>query len=220
MTARAFTLQNFACLLIVWSISALTAVNNEVRSVYAEVTLRNAKGCFHPRVVLTLFLSACNSKSSSAPASSTTETSSAPAPASPASALPDPCKLITKEEAESILGEPIREAEPNSLGGNRICDYKGAKLHGGIAPYSIHIALTPEKREAWDLGKKMHTEAKEAHPVPGIGDDAFFLLDDLLVYAKGLDININVLKEIDKPDHMKAVQEAEKQVAQKIVARL
>ena len=167
-----------------------------------------------------MFLCGCNSKSSSTPASSTTETSSAAAPASPSSSLPDPCKLISKDEAESILGETVHEPEPNSLGGNRICDYKGVKLHGGIAPYSIHIALTPEKRDAWDMGKKMHTDAKEAHPVPGIGDDAFFLLDDLLVYAKGLDMNINVLKEIDKPDHMKAVQEAEKQVAQKVVARL
>src|SRR5438270_2725733 len=168
-------------------------------------------------------LLACGSKSDSPANTYSTASPSSPAaasPASPQSSIPDPCKLITKEEAESILGEPVKEPEPNSLGGNRICDYKSVKLHGGIAPYSIHIALTPEKRQAWDMGKKMHTDAKEAHPVAGIGDDAFFLLDDLLVYAKGLDININVLKEIDKPDHMKVVQQSEKEVAQKIIPRL
>jgi hypothetical protein len=175
-----------------------------------------------PTFALAFLLTACNSKNSSPSRSTNTESnSSAPAPASsPQSSVPDPCKLITKEEAEGILGEPVKDPEPNSLGGNRICDWKSVKLHGGIAPYSIHIALTPEKRQAWDMGKKMHTDAKEAKPVAGIGDDAFFLLDDLLVYAKGLDININVLKEIDKPDHMKVVQEAEKTVAQKAVPML
>jgi Protein of unknown function (DUF3558) len=174
-------------------------------------------------LALPFLLTACNWKNSSPSASAKTQPDST-APAAPASSpqaiIPDPCKLITKEEAESILGEPVKGPEPNSLGGNRICDYKSVKLHGGIAPYSIHIALTPEKPQAWDLGKKMHTDAKEAHPVAGIGDDAFFLLDDLLVYAKGLDMNINVMKEIDKPDHMKVVQEAEKTVAQKVVPRL
>jgi uncharacterized protein DUF3558 len=174
-------------------------------------------------LALPFVLTACNSKNSSPSASTKTQPDST-APATSASSqqstIPDPCKLITNEEAESILGEPVKDPEPDSLGGNRICDYKSVKLHGGIAPYSIHIALTPEKRQAWDLGKKMHTDAKEAHPVAGIGDDAFFLLDDLLVYAKGLDMNINVMKEIDKPDHMKVVQEAEKTVAQKVVPRL
>jgi hypothetical protein len=169
---------------------------------------------------LGLLLSGCDSKNSS-PAASTQPTSSTAAPTSGAApALPHPCKLLTNDEAESILGEPVREPEAGSLGGNRICDYRSIKLHGGIAPYSIHIALSPEKRESWDADKKLHLDSNEARPVSGIGEDAYFLLDDLQIYAKQLSVNINVMKNIDRPDHAKAVQEAERSVAQKVTGRL
>lgn len=134
--------------------------------------------------------------------------------------LPDPCTLITKAEAEEILGEPVRDPEPNSLGGNRICDFKTAKVHGGILPYSIHIAITPEKQNVWDAGKKLHTDAKELRPAPGLGDDAYFLLDDLQILSKERAININVMKAVDQPNHAKAVEAAEKAVAQKALPRL
>jgi hypothetical protein len=170
-------------------------------------------------VVLASSLAGCSS--SAAPAASAKEAFAAGSPTPPpASNLPDPCKLLTKAEAEAILGEAIKEPEANSLGGNRICDYKSAKLHAGIAPYSIHIAITAEKRQVWDAGKKMHTEAKELRPVAGLGEDAYFLLDDLEVFSKDRSININVMKEIDKPDHAQAVQQAERAVAEKILARL
>jgi Protein of unknown function (DUF3558) len=150
------------------------------------------------------------------------ETSNAPATAPPSadqkSKLPDPCTLLTKEEAEAILGGPIKDPQPNSLGGNRICEYNTQKLYGGIASYSIHIALTPESQQQWDLGKKMH--AKEAHPVANLGDDAFFLLDELNVRKQGLTIDIGVMKDIDRPTHAKSVQEAEKSVAEKILPRI
>jgi Protein of unknown function (DUF3558) len=135
-------------------------------------------------------------------------------------ALPDPCALITKAEAEEVLGEPVRDPEANSLGGNRICDYKTVKVHGGVWPYSIHIAITHEPQNVWDAGKKLHADAKELRPAPGFGDDAYFLLDDLQILSKERAVNINVMKAIDKPDHARAVEAAEKAVAQKALSRL
>jgi Protein of unknown function (DUF3558) len=134
------------------------------------------------------------------------------------SSLPDPCKLLTKDEAEGILGEPIRDPEPGGLGGNRICDWKSVALHGGISPYSIHIALIRQSKNVWDAGKKLY--GKEMRPIPGLGDDAYFLTDDLQLYDKQLSITINVLKSIDKPDHAKAVEKAELAVAQRVVSRV
>jgi len=134
--------------------------------------------------------------------------------------MPDPCKLITKEEAQQILGEPVRDPEPNSLGGVRICDFRSVKIHGGITPYSVHIAIAPETRNAWDSGKKLHMDAKEARPVAGIGEDAYFLLDDLDVFSKQLSMTINVMKDVDRPSHAKSVQDAEKMVAEKALPRL
>ena len=130
----------------------------------------------------------------------------------------DPCKAITKAEAEEVLGEPVRDPMPGSLGGTRYCDFKTAKLYGGIIPYSIHIAIAAEPQNVWDAGKKLH--AKEMRPAQGIGDDAYFLLDDLEIHVKQQLVTINVMKSIDKPDHAKAVEAAERAVAQKAVPRL
>lgn len=172
-------------------------------------------------VPLALLLAACNSNNSSTSTASKADSgANAPAPAAPSEAtIPDPCKLLSKDEAAAILGEAVRDPEPSNLGDTHVCDFKSEKLHGGIAPYSIHIALTPEAKKIWDTGKKLHT-AKEMQPVSGIGEEAMFVLDDLEVYAKGLSININVLKEIDKPDHMKAVQAGERAVAEKAIPRV
>src|SRR5215472_5655540 len=72
-----------------------------------------------------------NSKSSSGTAPSPAAKPAAGVSSTPNSdsALPDPCQLLTKAEAESILGEGIREPEPGSLGGNRICNYKTVTVH-------------------------------------------------------------------------------------------
>jgi hypothetical protein len=179
------------------------------------------RSCLTLTLAILTILTACGSKEEPSSTATRPESSPTVAAAAPtASSVPDPCTLLTKAEAASILGEPTSDPEAGSLGGNKICDFKSVKLHGGIAPYSIHIALTPEKRESWDAGKKLHLDAKEAHAAPEIGDDAYFLLDDLEVYAKQLAINVNVLKDIDRPSHTKSVQEAEKAVAEKAIPRL
>jgi hypothetical protein len=181
-------------------------------------------------LLVTLFSSfiACSSNNrepsgtaSTQPATNNVSSNTATSAASSAqSNLPDPCALITKAEAEEILGEPVRDPEPNSLGGNRICDFKSVKVHGGVLPYSIHIAITPEKQNVWDAGKKLHADARELRPAPGFGDDAYFLLDDLQILSKERAININVMKAIDQANHAKAVEAAEKTVAQKALPRL
>lgn len=165
-------------------------------------------------------LTACSSQKSSPATQAQSQSGSASTntAAETKSSLPDPCKLLTKDEAEAILGEAVGDPEPGGLGGNRICDWKSVALHGGIAPYSIHIALVGERQNVWDAGKKLY--GKEMRPIPGLGDDAYFLLDDLQMYDKQLSISINVLKSIDKPDHAKAVEKAEMAVAQKVVSRL
>jgi hypothetical protein len=134
------------------------------------------------------------------------------------SGLSDPCKFLTRAEAESVLGEPVRDPEPSTFGGAHICDYKTVAVHGGVLPYSVHIAVTPEQPQVWDAGKKLY--GKQMRPVPGIGDDAYFLLEDLLVYTRQRSVNINVMKSIDRPDHAKAVEQAERTVAQKAIPRI
>jgi hypothetical protein len=166
---------------------------------------------------------ACTSKQSSttsAKDAASNHADASKAEQSQASNLPDPCKLLTKEEATLILGSQVKDPEPNSLGGNKICDFKTQKLFGGISPYWIHIAISPETQKVWEAGKKLHADAKESREVAGLGDDAYFLLDDLDVYSNQLSVTINVLKDVDKPSHSKTVQQAEKSVAEKILPRM
>jgi hypothetical protein len=175
--------------------------------------------------VAPLMLISCspaNNKGSSDAAPSAAKPASASSTPSADSALPDPCQLLTKAEAEDILGEAIREPAPGSLGGNRICDYKTVTVHGGVLPYSIHIAVIGESQQTWDAGKKLHqqSDAKEMHPVSGIGDDAYYLLDDLDILTMQRYVTINVMKDIDKPNHAKAIHDAELVVAQKVLPRI
>jgi hypothetical protein len=164
--------------------------------------------------VLLFCLAACNQNQNG---STTTPTAATPVNTG-GSNLPDPCTLLTKAEAEAVLGEPVRDPEAGGLGGNRICDYKTVTVHGGVLPYSVHIAIIGEQQQVWDAGKKLN--AKQLRPVAGIGDDAYFLLEDLDILTKQRFVSINVMKSIDKPDHDKAVEEAEKIVAQKAIPRL
>jgi hypothetical protein len=172
---------------------------------------------------LFLFSGSCTRNQSPIPSAKESANSSTdankPAPAQESS-LPDPCTLLTKAEAESILGSPVKDPESNNLGGNKICDYNTVKLYGGIAPYSIHIAITPETRQVWDAGRKLHANPNELHPVAGLGEEAYFVTDELDIFSNQRSINVTVLKDIDRPTHMKSVQEAEKAVAEKIFAKM
>jgi hypothetical protein len=165
---------------------------------------------------LLLSMAACNQNQN-------TSTAAPPHPAATATpekdaGLSDPCKFLTRAEAESVLGEPVRDPEPSTLVDVHICDYKTVAVHGGVLPYSVHIAITPQPQQVWDAGKKLY--GTQMRPVPGIGDEAYFLLDDLMVYTHQRSVNINVMKSIDKPDHAKAVEQAEKAVAQKAIPRM
>jgi len=177
-------------------------------------------GCVLFLVSLSVACSRQETQSAAAKASADSSTAtSQPAPV-PQSRVPDPCALLTKAEAESILGGPVKDPQPNSLGGNRICDYNTIKLYGGIAPYSVHIAITPETPQVWDAGKKLHADAKESRPVAGLGDDAYFILDELDIYSDGRSINVTAMKDIDRPTHQQSVQDAERAVAEKILPRM
>jgi Protein of unknown function (DUF3558) len=169
---------------------------------------------------LFLSMAACNQNQSASTAAAPRAVASATPTAAPEkdSGLSDPCKFLTRGEAESVLGEPVREPEPSRFGEAHICDYKTVAVHGGVLPYSVHIAITPEQPQVWDAGKKLY--GKQMRPVPGIGDEAYFLLEDLMVYTHQRSVNINVMKSIDKPDHAKAVEQAERTVAQKAIPRM
>ena len=183
--------------------------------------------CALPAAVLLCELAAC-SQGTSASATSQTNTSQSTTsrPSSTADqqasaaapALPDPCTLLTKDEAQAVLGEDVQAPEQSSLGGTVSCEYHSVKLHGGIAPYTVHIALARESQDTWNAGKQLH--AKELRPATGVNADAYFLLDDLQIWSKGYTVDIGVLKAVDAPNHRKVVDDAELSIGQKVIPRV
>src|SRR5215472_11456080 len=100
---------------------------------------------------LLLSMAACNQNqsASTAPAPHAAATAAPAAAAGKDSGLSDPCKFLTRAEAESVLGEPVREPEPSTLVDVHICDYKTVAVHGGVLPYSVHIAIAPQSQQVW-----------------------------------------------------------------------
>jgi hypothetical protein len=111
------------------------------------------------------------------PPTATTTTTSAASPEvdEPPAALPDPCALITKADAEKLASTPLQEAVPV----RETCSYTGP-VSGPTAQVEVYIG---------DGAKKMLDVDRDlAHtftPLPGIGDEAH-LEDGAVFFRKGV----------------------------------
>jgi hypothetical protein len=171
-----------------------------------------------PSLLLLGSVAACTTQRSNPPQAATHARDTTPAPTTTAQQSIDACALLTPDEAQAILGEPVGPPERNTLGGTVTCEYRTTKIHGGISPYWVHIAVSPESQQVWDAGKTLHKT--ELRPVSGVGDDAYYLLDDLVIHVKQESVDIGVLKSIDTPTHKKDIESAEIAAAQKVVGRV
>jgi len=124
-------------------------------------------------------------------------------PALPVADVPgtvtDPCTLVTKEEAEGLLGEPvlnpIREDGEFSLvdiaGLSAGCRYTSKSSPTKAVAVGINRSRTGSASESVQLWEALKSSAKVGttfQPVPGLGDDAYSLYvartDTFIVYAK------------------------------------
>ena len=134
--------------------------------------------------------------------------------------LPDPCQLLTKAEAESILGDAIRNPSRQS---RRQPDLRLQKItatvHGGVCPIRSTSPSVPRITEG--LGRRRHctkqSDAKEMHPLKRHRQRCH-LLDDLDILTMQRDITVNVMKDIDSPITPKSIHDAQLVVAQKVFA--
>lgn len=149
----------------------------------------------------------------------------APGTKQAAQGLVDPCKLLTKAEAEPALGEqvkdPVLKDTKNPLG-QKMCLYlpmaeKSDKF--------IQIAVVQNegmRKELRDQGynvEQLYKETKnnlpDAMPVPGIGDEAFWGTNGLHTLRGNVYLNISV-GNTSKPENL----ELAKRVAEKVIGRL
>jgi hypothetical protein len=111
-----------------------------------------------------------------------------------AAQLLEPCKLISKAEAEEIMGTALKEGQysENKVVGQKICLYEAADSDSFAF---LQIGLTqdafivPNVLASGQNAKTIFTSIKDAFPdregVAGIGDDAFLATPGLHVLKGG-----------------------------------
>jgi hypothetical protein len=125
------------------------------------------------------------------------------APARPSSTPPDPCALLTKAEAEAILGKSI---PPPSKGGSGECHYGDPGGADEIVVYPMMLAFKSNEefhafvvKDTKEMNERMKENLKgtgatvketAVEPVPQIGDAAYYVEPSLLVLRKGRVLSI------------------------------
>ena len=125
------------------------------------------------------------------------------APAQASSASPDACALLTKAEAEAILGKSI---PPPSKGGSGECHYGDPGGADEIVVYPMMLAFkSNEEFHAFVVKdtKELNERTKEnlkgtgatvkeiaVEPVPQVGDAAYYVDTSLLVLRNGRVLSI------------------------------
>lgn len=159
-------------------------------------------------IAVVLSAAACGSDAASTPAApgdGATTTSAAAAPGS----TPDPCGLVTKEEAAAALGEPVDDGirtDSGGLPGQRDCQYfvTGSVRMAGLS-------VIPGDQALWDSFK---SQAGATRTVSGLGDEAYAIENMIYVRAGNLILLFTALAADGKGDAVVAT------LAPKALARL
>jgi len=142
----------------------------------------------------------------------------------------DACKLVTKAEAEEILGEHVKDADsgPASMHGGTICMYGSqdslSAKNVTIRVESPNFDWNKYKEEKRIEGEKMQPKRGRVRPVPGLGKDAYFARHVLHVLTDHGILTVIIFRD---PGDAAAGEEvetktetAEKVLAEKAVARM
>lgn len=78
----------------------------------------------------------------------------------------DPCKLLTQEQANELMGRELQPALPADSGDDRRCTYP-TPTSGSVA--QVELAIGPGAKKFFDIEKEL---GHEFTPVAGIGDEA------------------------------------------------
>ena len=176
-----------------------------------------------------LSVTACNQNNkvvSNASGSSSAQTSAAKDSSSDDFA----CKLVTKGEAEAVLGEHVKDPSsgPASMRGGSICMYESpdsmSARHVTVRVESPNFDWNKYKEERRIEGERMQPKRGRIRPVAGLGKEAYFARHVLHVLTDHGILTVIVFKD---PADAAAGEEAEtkaeaaeKSLAEKAVSRM
>jgi hypothetical protein len=124
-------------------------------------------------------------------------------PARATATPPDPCALLTKAEAEAIIGKPL---PPPSQGGSGECHYGEPGEADEIVVYPMPLGFKSKEefhafvvKDTEEMNARMKENLKgtgatvketTVDPVPGVGEAAYFVDPSLIVLKRGRVLNI------------------------------
>lgn len=131
--------------------------------------------------------------------------------------VPDPCALLTKADAEAILGEPVGESSSSEAEGTRSCSY----MTTGAGTRKVNVIVI---KPCSMMDYADYAESPNAESVAGIGMHASWDKATLLVHSKSGDTCIYASgggnpPGTDPADDKPALEQAKK-VASKVLERL
>jgi hypothetical protein len=183
-------------------------------------------------LLVVLSLASCNQNNKTASTGSPVSS----APASPAgntsSSNSDDfaCKLVTKEEAEAVLGEKVKDPSsgPASMQGGSICTYETpdslSARHVTVRVESPNFDWDKYKEDRRIEGEKMQPKRGRIRPVSGLGKEAYFARHVLHVLTDHGILTVIVFKDAGDAAAGEEVETkaeaAEKSLAEKAVTRM
>jgi len=183
--------------------------------------------------LLTLTSCSSNNKPASSAASPAASSSAAPAgsySSSSSSGDIDACKLVTKAEAEAVMGEKLKDPDsgPASTVGGSICMYGSPD---SMSAKNVTVRVE-SPRFNWDKfkedkrveGENMAPKKGRIRQVPGLGKDAYFARHVLFVLTDHGALRISIFKDAGDAaageDVETKAEAAEKTLAEKAVTRM
>jgi len=139
-------------------------------------------------------ITACGPDPASTPGTTGDGAGATSAAAAPAS-TPDPCGLVTKEEAAAALGESVDDGirtDSGGLPGQRDCQYF---VTGSLR--MTGLSLIPGDEGLWDRFK---SQAGATRALSGLGDEAYAIENMIYVRAGNLILLFTALANEGKGD--------------------
>jgi hypothetical protein len=135
----------------------------------------------------------------------------------------DPCGLLTKKEAEALVGEPVKDPEQkdtkNPLG-QKMCLYETVSSSRLIQISVIRTGdMSPKVRKHGQRASKVYRTTREmldpVEQVPGVGDDACWGTPGLHILKGEIYVLVSV-GNTSRRDNL----ELARRIAQKVLPRL
>jgi hypothetical protein len=138
-------------------------------------------------------LAGCSSSEKTQPASAapSTETAAKPAPKTPFVPV-DACSLLSKADAEVIIGKPVSEPSKETAANLVTCSYKVLSLALFTGEEGAYYAgPVAQAKDTFETGRK---NAASVEKVSGLGQDAYWdsILHILHVYKDRYDLDVTV----------------------------